>query len=83
MAIESRGEQSVIVSVDINGVSYNLIEAVRAKIAKSGTELDPMKVVYAATHTHTAPTYPRFNSTVKSEKSFFAFADLCFLYNKS
>lgn len=64
MAIEAAEEQVVIVSADLGGVSYNLIDATREELKNNKEGLDPMKVVYVATHVHTGPTYPRYNSTV-------------------
>ena len=65
LAIEADGDQMVMVSVDVNGVSYNVVEAVRKKLSENPYGLDPMKTIYAAIHTHTAPTFPRPNSTAK------------------
>ena len=65
LAIESDGEQMIMVSVDVNGVSYNLVEAVRQQLSGNPYGIEPMKTIYAAIHTHTAPTFPRPNSTAK------------------
>jgi len=59
MAVEAQGEQMVLVSTDLVGVAANLVDAVRAKLENNDLGLDPMKVVLAAIHTHTAPVYPR------------------------
>ena len=59
MAVEAEGEQMVIVSTDLVGVAANLVDLVREKLADNKVGLDPMKVVMAAIHTHTAPVYPR------------------------
>ena len=64
MAIEGE-DQAVLVSVDINGISYNLVDAIRENLNNNTVGLDPMKVVFAATHSHTAPGYPRYNQTAK------------------
>ena len=56
-AVEADGDQMVLVSVDLVGVAYNLVEAVREKLKDNDLGLDPMKVVYSAIHTHTAPDY--------------------------
>ena len=64
MAIDG-DDQAVIVSVDINGVSYNLVDAIRENLKNNTVGLDPLKVVFAATHSHTAPGYPRYNQTAK------------------
>ncbi len=65
LAIEFDDEQAILVSVDINGVSYNLIDEIRKRIAFENVEIDTKKVIFAATHTHTAPLYPRYQSTAK------------------
>ena len=59
MAVEAGGEQMVLVSVDLVGVACNLVDLVREKLADNALGLDPMKVIFAAIHTHTAPVYPR------------------------
>ena len=57
LAISNNEDQMVIVSVDIVSIGWNLVEAVRAKLAGNTVGLDPMKVMIAAIHTHTAPKY--------------------------
>ena len=59
MAVESGDEQMVLVSADLVGVSCNLVDAVRQQLQDNTLGLDPMKVVFSAIHTHTAPVYPR------------------------
>ena len=59
LAVKAENEQAVIVSVDVVGIGYNLMEAVRAKLAGNALGLDPDKVIIACTHPHTAPGYPR------------------------
>ncbi len=59
MAVEAGGEQMVLVSADLVGVACNLVDLVRAELKDNTVGLDPMKVVFAAIHTHTAPVYPR------------------------
>ena len=63
MAVEAGGEQMVLVSADLVGVACNLVEAIRKNLEGNAAGLDPMKVVFAATHTHTGPVYPRHNRT--------------------
>lgn len=46
---------SVIVSCDLTNLSSELITSVREMIGDSVPGLDPDRVVFAATHTHTAP----------------------------
>ena len=57
MAVEAGGEQMVLVSTDLVGVSYGLQEAIRARLADNALGLDPMKVIISAIHTHTGPVY--------------------------
>ena len=59
MAVDSGDDQMVMVSTDLVGVSYNLVEDVRAKLASNKLGLDPEKVILSAIHTHTGPVYPR------------------------
>lgn len=63
LAIAAGEEQAVIVSADLLGVACNLVEAIRKNLEGNAAGLDPMKVVFAATHTHTGPVYPRHNRT--------------------
>ena len=57
MAIEKDGEQAVIVSCDLGSVAWNLVEAVRERLADIPDGPDPRKVMIAAIHTHTGPVY--------------------------
>jgi len=63
MAVEANGEQMVLVSADLLAIGSNVVDAVREKLANNSVGLEPMKVVLAAIHTHTAPLYPRVNRT--------------------
>ena len=65
LAIECGKDQAVLVSVDINGISYNLLDEIRKSLSENKLGLDTDKIVFAATHTHTAPVYPRYMSTAK------------------
>lgn len=65
LAIVSNKEQMTLISVDVNGVSYNLVEEIRKKLFRNDLGIDPSKVVICAIHTHTAPTYPRYNRTAE------------------
>ena len=60
LAIETRDQQGVIdqavwVSCDLVGLRGKTVENVRKLVAKSIPDLDVMKIVISATHTHTAP----------------------------
>ena len=57
MAVESNGEQMILISADIAGIQDFLLEAVREKFAELNNEVDPMKLILAATHTHTSHTF--------------------------
>lgn len=59
MAVDSGCDQMVVCSTDLVGVSFNLVSAVRERLAGNSVGLDPEKVILAAIHTHTAPCYPR------------------------
>ena len=60
LAIETRDQQGVIdqvvwVSCDLVGIRKKSVENVRKLVAPSLPDLDAMKIVISATHTHTAP----------------------------
>lgn len=59
LALDTGNDHAIIVSVDVNGVSYNLVEAIRERLKDNTVGIDPLKTIFAAVHTHTAPTYPR------------------------
>ncbi len=59
MAVECDSDQMIMVSTDLVGVSYNLVEAIRAKLAGNDLGIDVNKVIISAIHTHTGPVYPR------------------------
>src|SRR5688572_13593428 len=60
LAIETRDEKGVIdqavcVSCDLVGIRAGMVANVRKLVGKSLPDLDAMKIVISATHTHTAP----------------------------
>ena len=57
MAVEAGGEQMVLVSTDLVGVSAPLMDKIRQRLAKNTAGLDPNKVIISAIHTHTGPVY--------------------------
>lgn len=59
MAVESEDDQMVMVSCDLVSVAANLVDLVREKLAGNNVGLNPAKVILAAIHTHTGPTYTR------------------------
>ena len=60
LAVEGGGDQMVLCSTDLVGVSFNLVAAVRERLVGNDAGLDPGKVIITAIHTHTAPVYPRY-----------------------
>ncbi len=58
LAIESAGEQAIIVSIDSVAVDQPILEAGREALRERLPEFDPRKLTASATHTHTGP----FNS---------------------
>lgn len=56
MAVESDGDEMILVSCDLTGIPDFLLTLVRRNFADKATGFDPMKIVVAATHTHTSHT---------------------------
>ena len=54
MAVEADGEQMILISADIAHIPAYLLREIRARFAQRNSEVDPMKLVIAATHTHTS-----------------------------
>ena len=65
MALEKDGTQAVIVSCDLGAVAWNLMEAIRARLAGNEEGLDPRNVIVAAIHTHTGPVYTQVRRSAK------------------
>lgn len=55
LALESGGEQAVLVSLDVVAVNKEFLEALRARLRTTLPEFDVRRLVLNATHTHTAP----------------------------
>jgi hypothetical protein len=55
LALQSGDEHVVFVSCDLVSISDELTEAVRAILQRDLPEVDPLKVLLHATHTHNAP----------------------------
>lgn len=51
MAVESDGEQMIMVSVDMEGFPEALVRLAREKFARLTDEIDPRKLIISATHT--------------------------------
>ena len=56
MAVESDGDGMILVSCDLGGIPEYLLTLVRRMFADKATGFDPMKIILAATHTHTSHT---------------------------
>ena len=56
MAVESDGEQMILVSADLGSIPGFLLNAVREKFAALAPDFDPKKIIVGATHTHTSHT---------------------------
>ena len=56
LAIESNGDSMIMVSADMTSIPEYLLSRVRKKIANEIPDFDPMKLMIAATHTHTSHT---------------------------
>ena len=56
MAVESNGDQMILVSADLGGIPDFVMSSVREKVAKACSEIDTSKIIIAATHTHTSHT---------------------------
>lgn len=52
MAVECGGDQMVIVSCDLVGISQGLLDGVRELLRDNSEGLDPEKVIISAIHTH-------------------------------
>ena len=59
LVVEQDGEQMILCSEDLVAVGWNVVKEVRARVAAANPEIDPMKIILASIHTHTAPTVPR------------------------
>lgn len=56
---DSGDDQMILLSADLVAIGWNLLLEVRERIAVANSEIDPMKIVISAIHTHTGPVYPR------------------------
>jgi len=57
MAVESDGDQMIMISADLTGIPDYLLDLVREKFAAEVSDFDPMKIMLAATHTHCSHTF--------------------------
>ena len=56
MAVESDGEQMILVSSDMTSIEDFLLNMIREKFSAMCSDFDPKKIIVAATHTHTSHT---------------------------
>ena len=56
MAVEADADQLVLVSADLVRFGSDLLALFRQKLSELTDEIDPMKLVVCATHTHTSHT---------------------------
>ncbi len=56
MAVESDGDCMILISADLTSLPNYVIKCAREKFAELNTGVDPMKLIIAATHTHTSHT---------------------------
>ena len=56
MAVESNGDQMILVSADLTSLPNFVIQYARERFAELVPDVDPMKLIIAATHTHTSHT---------------------------
>ena len=61
MAVEANGDSMILVSADMTSIPGHLMALVRERFAAECKELDPMKIMIAATHTHTSHTLAPLN----------------------
>ena len=64
LVVEQDGEQMILCSADLVGVSWNIVKGVRSAVAAANSEIDPMKIIISAIHTHTGPAYDRVSRLV-------------------
>ncbi len=62
MAVQAGDEEMIMVSADMASIPDFLLKMVREKFAKICSEVDPRKIIIAATHTHTSHTIANPNS---------------------
>ena len=57
MAVESSGDCMILVSADLTDVPKFMMDLIRKNFRKLNSEIDPMKIIVSATHTHTSHTF--------------------------
>ncbi len=56
MAIEADGDGAIMISADMTSIPEYILKGVREEFSKLTSEIDPSKIIIAATHTHTSHT---------------------------
>lgn len=59
MAVESEGEQMIICSCDLVGMSASLSEEIKQKVAVKNIGIDKDKIIICVTHDHTSLSYDK------------------------
>lgn len=54
MAVQTEEDEMILMSLDVEGLDYSMLQLAREKFVKLTTEVDPNKLMVAATHTHTS-----------------------------
>jgi len=57
MAVESCGDQAVIIGCDLVEIQGFLMDAIRENLKDNKAGLDPQKIIIGAIHTHNGPSY--------------------------
>lgn len=68
LAVEANGDQMVLCSVDLCGVTCFLMQAVRERLKGNDAGLDPEKVVVNAIHNHTGPGYTGYGKAFLNDE---------------
>jgi len=82
MAVESCGDQMVIIGCDLVAIETFLVKAVRERLADNRDGLDPEKIIINAIHTHTGPGYDRAKENAAGKGAFKVFLDMMKPYFK-
>ena len=69
MAVDADSEQMILVSADIAGVPDSVLELAREKFSKLTSEVEPRKIIVAATHTHNSLVLSTVNSKGVDKKN--------------
>ena len=54
MAVQTEEDEMILMSLDVEGLDYSMLQLAREKFAKLTTEVDVEKLIVAVTHTHTS-----------------------------